>query len=179
YCPEARDHRCWISAPITCSQGRLVVPRTCPGPCPADSCGAHRTAAAFPAAIWEREPASMNVRDGMTKIILSIGPAHTLREASRLMAAQHVGAAVVTDRAAPVWPGLSAQIGEGAPGLLHNDLQCGQIPERHIGFGGDVNRPLGNQDMRPEVPVGSRPPDSSGEAEEFRQAGAVRPGGQA
>ncbi len=39
----------------------------------------------------------MNVRDGMTKIILSIGPAHTLREAARQMAAQHVGAAVVTD----------------------------------------------------------------------------------
>lgn len=45
----------------------------------------------------------MNVRDGMTKIILSIGPAHTLREASRLMAAQHVGAAVVTD---PEHPGI-------------------------------------------------------------------------
>ncbi|MGO8886010.1 MAG: cyclic nucleotide-binding/CBS domain-containing protein [Streptosporangiaceae bacterium] len=43
----------------------------------------------------------MNVRDGMTKIILSIGPAHTLREAARQMAAQHVGAAVVTDHEHP------------------------------------------------------------------------------
>ncbi len=39
----------------------------------------------------------MNVRDGMTKVVLSVGPAHTLREASRLMSAQRVGAAVVVD----------------------------------------------------------------------------------
>ena len=39
----------------------------------------------------------MNVRDGMTKVVLSVGPAHTLREAARLMSAQRVGAAVVTD----------------------------------------------------------------------------------
>ena len=39
----------------------------------------------------------MNVRDGMTKVVLSIGPAHTLREAARLMSAQRVGAAVVVD----------------------------------------------------------------------------------
>ena len=39
----------------------------------------------------------MNVRDGMTNVVLSIGPAHTLREAARLMSAQRVGAAVVVD----------------------------------------------------------------------------------
>jgi CBS domain-containing protein len=39
----------------------------------------------------------MNVRDGMTKIVLSIGPAHTLREAARQMSRQRVGAAVVVD----------------------------------------------------------------------------------
>ncbi len=39
----------------------------------------------------------MNVRDGMTKVVLSVGPAHTLREAARLMSAQRVGAAVVVD----------------------------------------------------------------------------------
>ena len=33
----------------------------------------------------------------MTKVVLSVGPAHTLREAARLMSAQRVGAAVVTD----------------------------------------------------------------------------------
>lgn len=45
----------------------------------------------------------MNVRDGMTRVVLSIGPAHTLREAARLMSAQRVGAAVVID---PSQPGI-------------------------------------------------------------------------
>jgi CBS domain-containing protein len=39
----------------------------------------------------------MNVRDGMSKLVLSVGPAHTLREAARLMSGQRVGAAVVVD----------------------------------------------------------------------------------
>jgi CBS domain-containing protein len=39
----------------------------------------------------------MNVRDGMTRLVLTVGPAHTLREASRQMSARRVGAAVVTD----------------------------------------------------------------------------------
>lgn len=45
----------------------------------------------------------MNVRDGMTRVVLSVGPAHTLREAARLMSGQRVGAAVVTD---PSQPGI-------------------------------------------------------------------------
>lgn len=39
----------------------------------------------------------MKVRDGMTSVVLTVGPAHTLREASRLMSARRVGAAVVMD----------------------------------------------------------------------------------
>jgi CBS domain-containing protein len=39
----------------------------------------------------------MNVQDGMTRVVLSIGPAHTLREAARLMSQRRVGAAVVED----------------------------------------------------------------------------------
>ena len=39
----------------------------------------------------------MKVRDGMTSLVLTIGPAHTLREAARLMSARAVGAAVVID----------------------------------------------------------------------------------
>jgi CBS domain-containing protein len=41
----------------------------------------------------------MKVRDGMTTVVLTVGPAHTLREASRLMSARRVGAAVVIDPA--------------------------------------------------------------------------------
>jgi CBS domain-containing protein len=39
----------------------------------------------------------MNVRDGMTQLVLTIGPAHTLREAARQMSRRRVGAAVVID----------------------------------------------------------------------------------
>ena len=39
----------------------------------------------------------MQVRDGMSSSVLTIGPDHTLREAARRMAARHVGAAVVLD----------------------------------------------------------------------------------
>jgi len=43
----------------------------------------------------------VNVRDGMSKVVLSVGPAHTLREAARLMSAKRVGAAVVVDNSQP------------------------------------------------------------------------------
>ena len=39
----------------------------------------------------------MQVRDGMSKVVLSVGPGHSLREAARLMAERGVGAAVVID----------------------------------------------------------------------------------
>ena len=39
----------------------------------------------------------MQVRDGMSKVVLTVGPGHTLREASRLMADRRIGAAVVID----------------------------------------------------------------------------------
>jgi len=39
----------------------------------------------------------MNVEDGMSELVLTIGPAHTLREAARMMAARRVGAAVMID----------------------------------------------------------------------------------
>jgi CBS domain-containing protein len=39
----------------------------------------------------------MKVEDGMSPLVLTIGPAHTLREAARRMAARKVGAAVVVD----------------------------------------------------------------------------------
>jgi CBS domain-containing protein len=39
----------------------------------------------------------MKVADGMSEQVLTIGPAHTLREAARMMAARKVGAAVVVN----------------------------------------------------------------------------------
>src|ERR1700761_3247035 len=44
---------------------------------------------------WGATP--MKVEDGMSALVLTIGPAHTLREAARMMAVRQVGAAVVVD----------------------------------------------------------------------------------
>jgi CBS domain-containing protein len=47
----------------------------------------------------------MQVRDGMSSMVLTVGPGHTLREAAKLMADRQVGAAVVLDGDAP-GPGI-------------------------------------------------------------------------
>ena len=39
----------------------------------------------------------MQVREGMSTVVLTVGPGHTLRQAARLMSERRVGAAVVTD----------------------------------------------------------------------------------
>ena len=43
----------------------------------------------------------MRVRDGMTDLVLSVGPGRTLREAAKAMAERGVGAAVVVDPDSP------------------------------------------------------------------------------
>jgi signal-transduction protein with cAMP-binding, CBS, and nucleotidyltransferase domain len=43
----------------------------------------------------------MEVREGMSKVVLTVGPGHTLREAARKMTEKGVGAAVVIDEEAP------------------------------------------------------------------------------
>jgi CBS domain-containing protein len=43
----------------------------------------------------------MLVRDGMSEVVLTIGPGHTLREAAAAMHGRRVGAAVVVDPDAP------------------------------------------------------------------------------
>jgi CBS domain-containing protein len=43
----------------------------------------------------------MQVRDGMTDVVLTVGPGHTLRECAAAMCRRQVGAAVVLDPEAP------------------------------------------------------------------------------
>ena len=43
----------------------------------------------------------MQVRDGMSDVVLTVGPGHSLREAAAAMCNRHVGAAVVLDPEAP------------------------------------------------------------------------------
>ncbi len=44
----------------------------------------------------------MQVRDGMSEVVLTVGPAHTLREAATMMVEKGIGAALVTDDERPV-----------------------------------------------------------------------------
>lgn len=43
----------------------------------------------------------MRVRDGMTEVVVAVGPAHTLREAARRMVERSTGAALVIDESSP------------------------------------------------------------------------------
>ena len=43
----------------------------------------------------------MEVRDGMSHVVLTVGPGHTLREAAKRMTDKGVGAAVVIDEETP------------------------------------------------------------------------------
>ena len=47
----------------------------------------------------------MQVREGMTKVVLSVGPSHTLRKAAERMVEKGTGAALVADPDAPA-PGI-------------------------------------------------------------------------
>jgi signal-transduction protein with cAMP-binding, CBS, and nucleotidyltransferase domain len=43
----------------------------------------------------------MQVSEGMSEVILSVGPSHTLRDAARMMAEKRTGAALVLDEDSP------------------------------------------------------------------------------
>ena len=50
----------------------------------------------------------MQVREGMSGVVLTLGPSHTLRDAARKMTEKGVGAAVVIDEQAP-GPGVISE----------------------------------------------------------------------
>jgi CBS domain-containing protein len=64
----------------------------------------------------------MQVRDGMSTVVLTIGPQHTLRDAARLMGERRIGAAVVVD---PDGPG----VGIFTERDLLESLAAGQNPD--------------------------------------------------
>lgn len=65
----------------------------------------------------------MHVNDAMSTVVLTIGPAHTLRQAAQLMAARRVGAAVVLD---PDTSGLGILTERD----ILNSLGAGEDPDR-------------------------------------------------
>jgi CBS domain-containing protein len=66
--------------------------------------------------------AAMQVREGMSEVVLTVGPGHTLREAASAMSRRHVGAAVVVDPEAP-GPGVITE-----RDLLHS-VAAGESPD--------------------------------------------------
>jgi CBS domain-containing protein len=64
----------------------------------------------------------MQVRDGMSATVLTVGPGHTLREAARLMSQRKVGAAIVIDPEQP-GPGIVTERD------LLDSLGAGQDPD--------------------------------------------------
>jgi CBS domain-containing protein len=64
----------------------------------------------------------MEVREGMSSVILTVGPGHTLREAARRMTEKEVGAAVVIDEEMP-GPGVVSERD------ILNSLGRGQDPD--------------------------------------------------
>ncbi|MEV6109447.1 CBS domain-containing protein [Streptomyces sp. NPDC051940] len=70
----------------------------------------------------------MLVRDAMSTVVLTIGPAHTLRQAAALMSARRVGAAVVLD---PDDAGLGILTERD----ILNSVGAGQSPDRETAEG--------------------------------------------
>lgn len=76
----------------------------------------------------------MQVRDGMSGVVLTVGPGHTLRQAAALMAKRKVGAAVVVDPESE-GPGIvterdllnSIAAGEDPDSELVNDHQSAEL----------------------------------------------------
>ena len=67
----------------------------------------------------------MHVRDGMSSMVLTVGPQHTLREAARLMSKRSIGAAVVIDPDSP-GPGIITERD------LMESIGAGQDPDTEI-----------------------------------------------
>lgn len=65
----------------------------------------------------------MYVKDAMSTVVLTIGPAHTLRQAAQLMAARRIGSAVVLDSD-------NSGIGILTERDILNSLGAGENPDR-------------------------------------------------
>src|SRR6478752_8738772 len=73
----------------------------------------------------DRKGASMQVREGMSPTVLTVGPSHTLRAVARLMSQRKVGAAVVIDPDSP-GPGIITERD------LMESIGAGQDPDTEV-----------------------------------------------
>jgi len=82
------------------------------------------------------------------------------------------------DRAAAGGAVDAVERGEPAAGLDHDGHQRGHVVEREIGLGRHVDAALGEQHVRPEVPVGAAAPDLPLQVEERLEAAGALPFGE-
>jgi signal-transduction protein with cAMP-binding, CBS, and nucleotidyltransferase domain len=77
----------------------------------------------------------MQVRDGMSEVSVTVGPAHTLREAAAMMVGKNTGAALVHDDESPT-PGIVTErdllISVGAGEDPDAERVCDHMSERVI-----------------------------------------------
>ena len=73
----------------------------------------------------------------------------------------------------PSAPAHSIEVRETPAGLLHNYLQCRQVPQRHLGVQPDFTRPFSHQHVRPEVTETPSPPAPGGQLGDAPHHGAL------
>jgi hypothetical protein len=76
-------------------------------------------------------------------------------------------------------PRVARQIGEPAPGLAHDHVECREVPDGDLRLAGDVDGALGHEHVAPEVAVGAGAPDRPGQVEEAVEPAPLLPAGQA
>ena len=64
--------------------------------------------------------------------------------------------AVGSDAGSAVGAGVSVQIRERAAGLGHDEGGRSEVPQGHLGFGGDVYRAFGHEAIGPEITIAAQ-----------------------
>ena len=89
----------------------------------------------------------MEVREGMSGVVLTVGPGHTLREAAKRMTERGVGAAVVIDEEHP-GPGSSPSATSSARSARGEDPDTERVARPHDRHGDHRRRPTGASSAR-------------------------------
>ena len=84
----------------------------------------------------------MHVSEGMSQVILSVGPSHTLRDAARMMAEKRTGAALVIDEESP-GPRIITEETKKEMKRVLDDIQKGRFVSRFL-----TDNKIGNPEMK-------------------------------
>ena len=118
------------------------------------------------------EAVDRGARRGLRRAPLLASPVASLTEDCQYPVVEQ---AVGADGAAPVGAGSTGKVAEAPAGLLDDDLEGGQVPERHFRIETDLAGPLGHEQMGPEVAEGPAPPALPGQIQEVGRAAVHRP----